>query len=291
MKLGLFGVNMGRFAAPEIMVPAALAAEAAGYESLWCGEHVALPDPRTPASPLPPQHATLDPVVAFAHLAAATKTIRFGTGIIILPQRNPVVLAKELTTLDVLSGGRLIFGLGVGYLQPEFEAVGAPFAERGPRTDEHLAAILALWTMEKPAFAGRFVRFSGIDAQPRPVQRPHPPIVVGGWSEAAFRRAARSANGWYGFSMDVETTAQHLAKLRTILAETDRPAALGPLEISITPPGRAADADRHPAVEPDVAMRYRDLGVDRLIVHCRARGRDAVLEEIADTAERLRPAL
>jgi probable F420-dependent oxidoreductase len=291
MKLGLFGLNMGRFAAPEVMVPAAQAAEAAGYESLWCGEHVALPDPRTPASPLPPQHATLDPVVAFAHLAAATKQIRLATGIIILPQRNPVVLAKELTTLDVLSQGRLIFGVGVGYLKEEFEAIGVPFAERGARTDENLAAILALWTMEKPAFAGRFVRFSSVDAQPRPVQRPHPPIVVGGWSEAAFRRAARSANGWYGFNMDVETAAKHLAALRAILAEADRPAALGPLEISITPPGRAADAEGRPAIDADAAKRYRDLGVDRLVVHCRGREREAIVAEITGAAERLGPAL
>jgi probable F420-dependent oxidoreductase len=291
MKLGLFGLNMGRYAAPEIMLPAAQAAEAAGYESLWCGEHVALPDPRTPASPLAPQHQTLDPVVAFAHLAAVTRTIRLGTGIVILPQRNPVVLAKELATLDVLSGGRLIFGLGVGYLKEEFDAVGVPFAERGPRTDENLAAILALWTMAQPAYAGRFVRFAGIDAQPRPAQKPHPPVVVGGWSEAAFRRAARSANGWYGFSMDVETATKHLARLRAILAETDRPAALGPLAISITPPGRAGDAQARPELELDAAERYRDLGVDRLIVHCRGRERDAILAEIAATAERLRPAL
>ena len=291
MKLGLFGLNMGRYAVPEIMLPAAQAAEAAGYESLWCGEHVVLPDPRTPVSPLAPQHPTLDPVVAFAYLAAATRTIRLGTGIVILPQRNPLVLAKELTTLDVLSRGRLIFGLGVGYLKEEFDAVGANFAERGARTDEHLAAILALWTMEKPAFAGGSVRFSGVDAQPRPAQRPHPPVVVGGWSEAAFRRAARSANGWYGFSMDVETTAKHLARLRAILAETDRPAALGPLEISITPPGRAADAETRPATELEAALRYRELGVDRLIVHCRGRDAAAVVGELEGTMERLRPAL
>lgn len=292
MKLGLFGVTMGRFAAPEVCALAARTAEAAGYESIWTGEHVCLPDPRTKASPLAPQHPTLDPVVALAWLAAATKTIRLGTGIVILPQRNPVVLAKELATLDVLSGGRLIFGLGVGYLPEEFAAIGVPFAERGPRTDENLAAILALWTMAKPAYAGRHVSFAGIDAQPRPVQKPHPPVVVGGWSEAAFRRAAKCANGWYGFSMDAAATAKHLATLKRILAETDRPAALGPLEISVSPPGRAADAGSgKPGIDADEAKRYRDLGVDRLIVHCLVRDAAAIPADIESTAERLRPAL
>ena len=159
MKLGLFGINMGRLAAPEM---AAQAAEAAGYESVWTGEHVVLPEPRTPESPLPSGYPMLDPLVALSYLAAATSRVRLGTGIIILPQRNPVVLAKELASLDVLSKGRLIFGVGVGYLKPEFDAIGAPFAERGARADDYLAAIRALWTMDKPAYQGRFVRFSGV---------------------------------------------------------------------------------------------------------------------------------
>ena len=153
----------------------ARAAEAAGFESVWTAEHVVLPDPQTPDSPIPAQTPLLDPAVALSHVAAHTRTIRLATGIIILPQRNPVVLAKELASVDVLSGGRLIFGVGAGYLRAEFEAVGASFADRGERTNEYIEAILALWTQEKPSFEGRFVAFGGIDAQPRPVQKPHPP--------------------------------------------------------------------------------------------------------------------
>lgn len=284
MKLGLYGLNMGALSSPDVCLRAAQAAEAAGYESLWAGEHVVLPDPRTPESPLPPQHPTLDPVVALAHLAAGTSRIKLATGIIILPQRNPLVLAKELTTLDVLSRGRLTFGIGVGYLKPEFEAIGVPFNERGARTDEYLAAILALWTLEKPAFSGQFVRFAGIDAQPRPVQRPHPPIVVGGTTEAAFRRAATVGNGWYGFNMDVDTAARHIASLKAAVATANRPAALGPIEISITPPGRQP-------LDLATAERYRDLGVDRLIVTLRARDAEAAVTEIKEIADRLRPLL
>lgn len=283
MKLGLFGINMGRLAAPEACLKAAQAAEAAGYESVWTGEHVVLPEPRTPESPLPSAYPLLDPLVALAYLAAGTQRLRLGTGIVILPQRNPIVLAKELASLDVLSRGRLIFGVGVGYLKPEFDAIGASFAERGARTDEYLAAIRALWSMEKPSYQGRFVRFSGVDAQPRPAQRPHPPIVVGGWSEAAFRRAAAGANGWFGFNMDVDAAARHVAALKAALAVASRPAALGPLEISIAPPRGPLDRD--------AAARYRDLGVDRLIVQTTAREPDALLAEIGETAGRLRPLL
>src|SRR6516225_8273022 len=122
MHFGLFGINMGPCVEPEAAVRVARAAEAAGFESVWTGEHVVLPDPQVPPSPLPPEYPLLDPAVALAFLAAQTRTVRLGTGIIILPQRNPLALAKELASLDVVSGGRLLFGVGIGYLKPEFDA-------------------------------------------------------------------------------------------------------------------------------------------------------------------------
>jgi probable F420-dependent oxidoreductase len=273
MKIGLFAINTGACARPETAARVARAAEAAGFESLWTGEHVVLPDPQAPPSPVPPTHPMLDPLVALAFLAAQTERIRLGTGIIILPQRNPVVLAKQLASLDVLSNGRLLFGLGAGYLRPEFEAVGAPFEERGVRTDEYLDAIRALWTLPKPRFAGRTVRFSGIDAQPRPVQKPHPPIVVGGQSPAAFRRAVARGNGWYGFLRDVDAARRDLAGLAEAARAVPRPAELGPLEISITPP---------PGIDLDGAQRYRDLGVARLTLLA-PRREEEILRFVAET--------
>ena len=157
MKFGLFAVNMGPCVDPQVAARVAQAAEAAGFDSVWAGEHIVLPDPQAPPSPLPPQAAMLDPTVALAFLAAHTKTVRLGTGIIILPQRNPLVLAKELASLDVLSAGRLTFGIGIGYLKAEFDALDVPFAEKGARTEEYLGAMLAIWTMEQPRFKGRFV--------------------------------------------------------------------------------------------------------------------------------------
>src|SRR5215472_3002262 len=152
MHFGLFGINAGPCAEPEAAMRVARAAEAAGFESVWTGEHVVLPDPQVPPSPLPPEHPLLDPAVSLAFLAAHTRTVRLGTGIIILPQRNPLVLAKELASLDVVSGGRLLFGIGAGYLEPEFRALGAPFEQRGAVTNEAIEAIKALWTMEKPTY-------------------------------------------------------------------------------------------------------------------------------------------
>ncbi len=257
MKFGLFGINTGACAEPDVAVRVARAAEASGFDSVWTGEHVVLPDPQVPPSPAPPGAKFLDPAVALAFLAGQTTTLRLATGIIILPQRNPVVLAKELASVDRLSKGRLIFGLGAGYLKPEFQALGAPFADRGKRTDEYIEAIVALWTQDKPEYKGEFVAFGGIQAQPRPLQQPHPPIVVGGMSPSGLRRAARYGNGWYGFALDLEATEQAIAGLRAAEQRFDRDARLGRLEITVTPPG---------SVDADTARRYEALGVDRLVL-------------------------
>ena len=258
MHFALFGINFGPCADPATARRIALAAEQAGLESLWTGEHVVLPDPQVPPSPSPPEVPFLDPAVALAFVAAETTTIRLGTGIIILPQRNPLVLAKELASVDVLSGGRLIFGLGIGYLKPEFDALGVPFDDKGPRSMDYLDAMLALWTMPRPAHEGRFVRFAGIQAFPRPVQKPHPPIVIGGHTPPAFRRAVGRANGWYGFALDTEAVAACAKGIEAAARAVSRPASLGRLEISVTPKGK---------LDAAAVGRYAALGVERLIVH------------------------
>jgi probable F420-dependent oxidoreductase len=278
MRFGLFGINFGACAEPETARRVAVAAEQAGLESLWTGEHVVLPDPQAPPSPSPPEVPFLDPAVALAFVAAATRTIRLGTGIIILPQRNPLVLAKELASVDVVSGGRLIFGLGIGYLRPEFDALGIPFADKGPRTMDYLAAILAMWTQPKPAHEGPFVRFAGVQAFPRPVQKPHPPIVIGGHTPPAFRRAVEGADGWYGFALGPDDVARCMDGLKAAARAVTRPAGLGPLEISVTPKGK---------LDVDAVRRYAALGVGRLIVHRPAATADDALAAV-DAVAKLR---
>jgi probable F420-dependent oxidoreductase len=278
MRFGIFGINFGPCASPEGAVRVARLAEQSGYDSVWTGEHVVLPDPQEPPSPAPPQTSMLDPAVALSFVAANTDRIRLATGIVILPQRNPLVLAKEMASVDVLSKGRLTLGVAAGYLHQEFAALGAPFAERGARTNEAIDVMRALWTQDHPTFDGRFWSFSGIDAQPRPVQKPCPPIVVGGHSAAAQRRAVERGNGWYGFALDVEATAKALAVLAAAHKDCDRPAELGDLEITITPP---------PKVSSDDVKRYRDLGVDRLVLLVNASTLEETCERVSRSAELL----
>jgi probable F420-dependent oxidoreductase len=256
MRFGLFGINIGVCAAGQTAAEIAQLAETAGFESVWTGEHVVLPDPQVPPSPVPPETAFLDPAIALALAAAHTRRVRLGTGIIILPQRNPVVLAKELASVDVVSDGRLIFGIGIGYLKPEFDAVGVPFTNKGARAVEYLEAIVTLWTAPQPAYRGRYVSFANIQALPHPVQKPHPPIVVGGQTPQAYRRAVTHGNGWYGFALDLAGVTACLGGLRSAGKEHLRPSGLGELQISVTPRG---------PVDLDSVKRFADLGVHRLI--------------------------
>jgi probable F420-dependent oxidoreductase len=277
VKLGLFSINMHACSRPDELARIARAAEQAGFESLWAGEHVVVPDPQVPPSPMAPQDRALDPIVALTFAAAVTERVRLGTGIIILPQRNPLVLAKELASLDVLSIGRLIFGIGVGYLRPEFDAIGVPFSDRGGRTLEHLAAIRSLWEDEHPAFHGKYVDFEGVDAHPRPLQRPVP-IVMGGHTAPAYRRAVEHAHGWYGFALTPETAALCLDGLNEAANTHRRPPDRGPLEITVTPRGRLT-ADR--------LEQWQELGVDRLVLMPPPASSVAQIEALIDQAGQL----
>ncbi len=244
------------------------AVEAAGVESVWVSEHVVLVDPRQPPSPMDPTDLILDPVAALAFLAGRTSSVRLRTGVIVLPLRNPLVLAKELATVDVLSGGRLIFGVGAGYIKREFGAVGVPFGDRGARIEEYLAAIRAIWTQDHPAYAGRTVSFEGVQAYPRPLQQPHPPVVMGGYAPAVMRRASREANGWYGWGLDLEQTARYKTILAATASRVARREGLGQLEITITPPND---------VDVATAAKYAELGVHRLNLMLPWQAREAEL--------------
>lgn len=276
MKLGLFGINMNDMADPDRVRQVAQHAEKLGFESLWTGEHVVLPDPREAPSPADPDTPMLHPSTLLSFLAAVTKKINLGTGITLVAQRNPVVLAKEMASLDVLSKGRLLLGVGAGYLHQEFSALGVDFVSRGARTDEYIDAMRELWTAEKPQFAGNFVNFSNIDAQPRPHNPGGPPIIVGGASPAALRRAVTHGQGWYGFAMDVETTAKVLETLELAKARHPRPEGWADLEISITPPK-----------PPTKAMLddYAALGVHRVMPMLGFYKADTVMGEIEGLAK------
>jgi probable F420-dependent oxidoreductase len=259
VELGVQGLNAKATLGPATTRRIARRCEEMGYSSWWAGEHVVLPSPRTAGSPMDPRDPILDPLVHLSYVAACTEAMELGTAVVILPQRNPVVLAKQVASLDVLSGGRLLLGVGAGYLEPEMTAVGVPMSERGERTDEYLDAMTALWTQEAPAFHGRHVSFGKVDAHPRPVQAGGPRIVIGGHSPAAFRRAVARGHGWFG-NGTADDLPGHLDGLKRAAAEVERPARLGPLEITYLQLNPVT-------VDAGAARRYADLGVSRLVVY------------------------
>jgi probable F420-dependent oxidoreductase len=277
MRLGVFGLNSSASYRPEDTMRLARLAEELGYDSVWAGEHVVLPNPRVAPAPMDPTDPILDPLVHLAFVAAATDHVLLGTGIIILPQRHPLVLAKQVASLDVLSDGRLLLGLGAGYLEPELKALGASLHDRGRRTDDYLAAMRAIWTHPGPvSFQSASVSFTGIDAHPRPVQAGGPRVIIGGHTPAAYRRAVASGHGWYGFALTPEATAACLAGLKEAAGAVERPAELGPLEISVTPRSRLDEA---------TVEAFTTGGVDRLVINTAgARTPD-------DVAERLQAAI
>lgn len=256
MKIGLAGINVGTMAVPEFGRLAALAEEL-GYESLWTAEHIVLPDLPPGETPRPGTLAFLDSVAALGYLAAHTRSLKLATGVLLLPQHHPLQLAKQLASVDVLCNGRLIVGIGVGGVEQEARAMGAPMSERGSRADDYLRAMIAIWTMEHPSYAGKHVRFERINAYPRPVQKPYPPIVVGGRSEGALRRTVRFAAGWYGYAMSLEQTREVMSALNAMRERVQRPPTLGDIEITIAP---------REEVDASTIAAYAEIGVSRLLV-------------------------
>jgi len=222
MKVGIAFANILNFGTPEGSIQFAQAAEKAGVDSLWTVEHVIYPSNYDSEYPydtsgkmmMAPDTDLTDPLIWLTWLAANTSSIRLGTGILILPERNPLVLAKELGTLDSLSGGRVELGIGVGWLKEEFDALGIPWERRGARTDEYVAVMQKLWSGNEVSFDGEFVSFENISSNPKPVHG-SVPITIGGHSDAAARRAGRIGNGFFPGNGDL----QHMLNLMNESAE------------------------------------------------------------------------
>jgi probable F420-dependent oxidoreductase len=269
------------------MANVARRAEELGFESVWIPEHLVLPariTSRYPYSddgvpPFTPDAPHLDPLILLTQIAAVTSKIRLGTNIYLLPLRHPIVAARLAMSLDVVSNGRLTLGVGVGWLAEEFDAVGVDFQTRGARTRECVRALKSLWTEAEPEFHGKFFSFGPLKFEPKPVQKPHPPIAFGGETEAALKRAAALGDGWYGVGHTPESVVPQVQKLRTLLAEAGRGDA--PFEITVS---HAA-----PSLSRNELHRYGDAGVHRVVVLPWSRGREAQ-DQLARLADELRPA-
>jgi probable F420-dependent oxidoreductase len=278
MEIGLFAPLGNGNASAEILRALGREAEDRGFESIWVAEHVVLFDdyesqyPYAADGRFPGGGDTglLEPLTALTYLAAVTDRIRLGTGICLVPQRNPVYTAKQVVDLDNLSGGRVDFGIGVGWLREEFDVLNLPFEDRGARTDEYLQVMRSLWTDDVSSFEGEHYDLPECRMYPKPVQQPHPPIHVGGESNAALRRAARHGDGWYSFNRLPADLDEPLGRLDAILADAGRSRA--DLQLTVSPYFNPVDAA---AVEG-----YRERGVDRLVVLCLAFTVDMLREQL-----------
>ncbi len=264
MRVGLFAPLANPFSTPEYMAALAAGAEDRGFHSIWVAEHVVLFDEyvsRYPYAadgkiPAGGENGMFEPFTSLAFLAAHSKTIRLGTGICLVPQRNPVYTAKDVAAVDWLSQGRIDFGVGVGWLKEEYDALQVPFERRADRCREYLEVMQRLWCDPVSSYRGEFYDLPACRQYPKPVQQPYPPIHFGGETDAALRRVATQGNGWYGFGRDPEEVPERLGKLESLLADQGR--KRDEITVSICPYLKGVDTEK--------AKRYVDAGVDQLIV-------------------------
>lgn len=211
MKFGIALPNFGQYADKEHLSDITLQAEALGFDSIWVSDHIVIPNSHEGFG-----DEFYEPLITLSFLAAKTSSIKLGTSVIILPYRNPVTLAKMISTLDVLSEGRVILGIGAGWLEKEFEALGVSYKNRGRLTDEYLKAMKVLWTENNPEFKGEFLEFSDIKFLPKPYQKPHPPIWIGGGSAKARERAVELGDGWHPVGLTPPELRRHIAELKVL---------------------------------------------------------------------------
>ena len=260
MKLGISFANSGKFSRPELFAELARDCDALGFESIWTVEHVVIPQPHMPYPgskdgqmpggddvPIP------DPLIPLAYAAAITSRLKLSTGVIILPQRHPLYLAKQLATLDLLSNGRMMVGIGSGWMKEEFDSLQIPFNARGARTDESIQAMRALWNDPVASFHGKHFHFHDVKSYPKPVQKDGIPIHVGGHSVAAARRAGRYGDGFF----PTLTSPEKLSELFAVVREEAKKAGRNPDRIEFSAMA---------APKADSVQALRDIGVSRIIL-------------------------
>jgi len=296
MNFGVWLPNCRHLATPDIIRRAAVRAEQLAYDSVWVSDHVVVPR----ANIANFGETVFDPLVTLAVVAGATSRVRLGTTVLIVPYRNAVVTAKMIASLDALSGGRVVLGVGAGWVAAESAALGVPFAERGAMTDEHLDAMRELWTAREPSFAGKYSQFGGLVFEPKPVQTPHPPIWVGGHSKAALRRAVRVGAAWHPINRapdELRAGVAELARLSQAQGRSAPPALTLRNDVRILRPGEApppsAHAGRVVAGEPEALAEQigelKGCGVEHLVLEFLAADAADLDAQIGLFADRVRP--
>ncbi|WP_280443981.1 TIGR03619 family F420-dependent LLM class oxidoreductase [Nocardia brasiliensis] len=256
MRIGIASANIGHMTSPQATPELACAAEELGYSTWWTLDHLATPSPQPEHSPMDPALPVTDSFVYLAYVAACTSSIDLGTAVIVLPTHPPLLTAKQVASLDLLSNGRVRLGIGIGYLEPELAAAGVAMTERGTRTDEYLQAMHAIWTTDPVEYHGEFVTIDGIAARPHPPAIPY--IAVGGDADRALRRAITYGNAWIGGEGHdgINRTAATITRLEKLLQQHPRPTELGRLEI--------INMVHH--MTDDQYDEYQQLGVDETVL-------------------------
>jgi probable F420-dependent oxidoreductase len=264
MRVGLFLASASPIATPDYLAAYAHAADDSGFSSVWVGEHVVLFDDHVSPYPysadgkigLPPESGLLDQFATLSFLAAETSRVRLGTAICLLPQRNPVATAKEAATVDWLSGGRFDFGIGIGWLREEFEALAMPFEDRAARTHDFIGVMRSCWQDDVSSYDGAYYTLPACRMYPKPIQQPHPPLYFGGESTGALARVADFGGGWHGFNVVPKTAPGLVARLEALLA--DRGRKLADVDVTVSPYLQP--------VTPADLPGYRDAGVDQIVL-------------------------
>ena len=284
MKVGLMPLFGGETSEPDYVAKIAAGLEERGFHSVWVPDHILIPKvikslypyQKDGSFPVDPTLLGLEPFALLAFIAAHTRNIRLGTGVIVLPQRNAALTAKQASDVDVLSKGRLDFGIGVGWLEEEFDALEMSYARRGARTDDYIRLMKTLWQDDESSYAGEFATLAASYQYPKPVQQPHPPLYFGGEGKAALRRVARFGH-WYGVDVMPEDVPAKLAELKVHCDREGRD--IKDVKVALCPYANPCDRD--------TLRRYEDTGIDQVIMAGFVPGQDALEAAIDDIAERL----
>ena len=298
MRFGVWLPNCRHLATPGIIRHAAVRAEGLGYDSVWVSDHVVVPRANVGNF----GETIFDPLITLGVVAGATSRVRLGTTVLIVPYRQAVVTAKKVSSLDALSGGRVVLGVGAGWVAAESAMLGVPFAERGPMTDEYLRAMQELWTSPSPSFEGKYVQFSDLHFEPKPVQKPHPPIWVGGHGRASLRRAVELGAAWHPINRSPAELRAGVAELARLGRERGRatpPALTLRNDVRILRPGETPPPSAHagrvvagePAALVDQIAELAACGVEELVLEFLAADGAELDAQMAAFAERVRPRL
>ena len=293
MEIGCHLPTQGPLATREAVETFARESEQRDVASLWVSDHVIFPRTATGSYPggrfpHPPDKAYLEPVITLAAAAMCTTRARLGASVFVLGHRHPIVMAKMLTTIDALSEGRLIVGVGVGWWKEELELLGAPFHARGRQADEMLSVFKALWTQDNPRFKGEFYDVSEVGFAPKPVQKPHPPIWVGGDSPGAFKRVATLGDGWHATSKTPPQFAEALERLKTAAAKAGR--RFETIELSLRFTLSDELLAKGPGAVVDLLGEYRRLGLQHVVLEFRRDDLKRMLEILDVVVKSIRPA-